>query len=876
MELIDTRVYTGRNIYSHKACARFIVDIKGFEEIPTKNIKDFNQNLLRLMPGLKEHKCSVGYTGGFCERLEEGTYLPHVFEHMLIEMQNRLGFTNVKYGKARQLKDSLYYVVIQYELEEAVLGTCDIGIKMINAIISGKNYEISIALEDLERRLALKKLGPSTRSICEEATKRNIPVMKIGNDSLFQLGYGKYQKRIEATLTNKTSCLGVDISCDKELTKEILKYNNLPVTDGYVGDNIISVIKLCKKIGYPLVIKPVNGSKGKGVTVNINTENEAVAAYHEAARINNRVVVEKYIQGEDYRILVVNGRVVAAARRLPPMVKGDGVHTLKELIDLENCNPLRGYDHEKPLTKILIDDIMIHYLKKKNLSLSYVPAKEEAVILRFNANLSTGGEAIDCTDQLHHENVEIAIKAANVIGLDIAGIDICSSDIKKSINETGGVILEVNAAPGIRMHLNPTYGKERNVAADILDYLFENSQTSIPVVAITGTNGKTTVTRMIGHIMECSGLTIGMTTTGGIFINGEKVLKGDTTGPDSARMVLMNNSIDAAVLETARGGILRGGLGYDRADIGVITNISEDHLGLEGINTIEELTNVKSLVAEAVKENGYVVLNADDVNTKTIINRIHTKYIYFTKNAEKELIKQHLEEDGVAICLENGFIVLCEGSIKQNIVKAIDMPSTLQGALAYNIENAMAAAAACYGIGIDLNSIAMGLKTFICDEHNNPGRFNLYRVNNINLIVDYGHNIEAYKAVMNGLQKLNTKRVVGIIGVPGDRTDESIMKLGFISGEGFDYIYIKEDMDKRGRKNGDVIKLLEKGILLSKMGEKNYEIIENEGAALKQALNNAYEGDTIIVFYENYQLIMDTINEFANRSTAISEVEKVV
>lgn len=863
MRLIDTRVYTGRNLYSHKLCIKLTVDVEDLYDTPTRDIEGFNERLLEALPGLKKHHCSLGYEGGFSDRLKEGTYLPHVLEHMIIEMQNNLGFKNVKYGKARCVEKNIYNVIYEYELEEAGLLCAEKAIECINSCLGGIVYDMKKTMEQLEKDIAGVRLGPSTKGIYDEARLRKIPVLRIGKQSILQIGYGKKQRRVEATLTDATSCIAVDIACDKSMTRQLLGDACLPVAEGGLADNLGDVLRLCDKIGYPVVIKPLDGNQGKGVTVGIDNDNIAIMAYALASRINRRVIVEKHVEGKDYRILVVNKKVVAVSLRMPPCVIGDGEHSIWELIEMENENPLRGYGHEKPLTKIVIDDIMVNYLRSRKMSLEYVPNSGEQILLRFNANLSTGGVAKDCTDIIHPDNIEIAVRAVETVGLDVAGVDVYTRDISESIRSNGGVILEVNAAPGIRMHMHPSFGKSRNVASQIIDYMFPNEEScSIPIVSVTGTNGKTTTTRIIAHALSLKGLCTGMTTTSGIYINNKCILKGDTTGPDSARAILMDKKIEAAVLETARGGIVRRGLGYDLADVGVVTNISEDHLGIDGINTMEELIDAKSLVVEAVKDNGYAVLNADDPSVNILSEHVKCSIIYTSKNPENLILKKHILDGGKGVFLRNDFICFGDGEKVEPIVNIKEIPCTMEGKLEYNIENSMCAAAACIGINLDTETISKALKTFFLDDAQNPGRFNIYSFNNFKVVVDYGHNIGGYNAVLEGLKKMEHKRLVGVIGVPGDRHDNNIIQVGSISGCGFDYIYIKEDEDKRGRKTGEVAGLLELGVRASGKDKNACQVILNEGEALRTAMERARDGDIIVVFYENYDLILNTINSF--------------
>lgn len=866
MKIIDKRVYTGRNIYSHKVCIRLTVDVEEYSDIPTKDIEGFNERLVKALPGFKHHKCALGYEGGFLERLREGTYLPHVFEHMIIEMQNLLGFMNVKYGKARCLDKSIYYIVFQYELEEAAIQCAYCALDCLNSFIKGEDYDMARVLYDIEKKIANIRLGPSTKGIYDEAIKRGIPVTRIGTDSILQLGYGRNQRIIEATLTDKTSCIAVDMACDKELTKRMLQDASLPIVKGSCCRTLEEALAVGRAIGYPLVVKPCNGNHGRGVTVNIKNDRDMEEAFREAIAVSPKVIVERFMEGKDYRVLVVNRKVVAVAQRMPPMVTGDGIHTIKQLVEEENKNPLRGFGHEKPMTKIPFDTIMEKYLAKNGYNLDSIPSVNERIYLRFNANLSTGGAARDCTDKIHPDNVDIAVKAADIIGLDIAGIDICTKDISKSLWNTGGAILEVNAAPGIRMHMYPSYGKSRNAAEYIMDYTFPKEKpSSIPIISVTGTNGKTTTTRMIAHILSLKGMNVGMTTTCGVYINETNISKGDNTGPDSARTVLMDKTVDVAVLETARGGILRRGLGYDLADVGVITNITEDHIGLEGVDTLEDLVYVKSLVIEAVKSYGYAVLNADDPTVTLLSQRLVSNVIYFSKNADNIVLKKHLMDGGIGVFIRDGFIYLGEEDRVEPIVKISEIPSTYDGMLLYNVENAMAAVSACIGIKVDIETIARGLKTFYSDSEQNPGRFNIYNVNNFKVIVDYGHNPAGYEAVIGALKNMNATNYIGVIGIPGDRRNKDVTYVGNLCGRSFDYIYIKEDKDKRGRAPGEIAKLLEEGVLSSKSGV-GYKVILDEGEALMKAMQNANDGDIITVFYEDYDTILGAINCFKEKS----------
>ncbi|MEG2811354.1 MAG: cyanophycin synthetase [Clostridium sp.] len=865
MKIVDKKVYTGRNIHSHRLCIKIGVDIFEYVDTETKDIEGFNNKLIKALPGLSSHCCSKGYEGGFLERLNEGTYLPHVFEHSLIEMQLMLGFKGIKYGKARHREGSIYDVVFEYSLEEAASYCIDGLLDCFNSFIIGEDYDMESLINSIEKRISKCRLGASTTAIYDEARRRQIPITRVGYSSILNLGYGTKTKRVCATISDNTSCIAVDISCDKSLTRRILSDISIPIPEGDMAESLSDVESIVDSIGFPLVIKPIDGSKGSGITVNINSLHEARDGYNKAAEINKKVVVERYVRGKDYRLLVINKKVVAASLKLPPYVEGNGVNTIKELVNIENKSPLRGFGHEKPLTKIVLDKDIIMCLASQGKTLDTVLKNSERVFLRRSANLSTGGVSIDCTDKVSAKTLDFVIRAVDAVGLDIAGVDICTQDISIPLDEGGGAILEINAAPGIRMHTHPSQGKPRNVASHMLDYLYKDSEVSIPIVSITGTNGKTTTTRMIGHSLALKGLYVGMTTTSGIYLDGKCIESGDTTGPISARVVLQDKRVEAAVLETARGGILRRGLGYDLADVGVITNITEDHLGLDGVNTLEDLAYVKSLVVEAIKPGGYAVINADDPYVNLISKRVPSdvNITYFSKDINNILIKKHMQQNKPCVFIREDYICSFKDEHIQPIVNIKEIPCTMEGRLVHNVENCLSTVGALSSLNIECDFIEKALKSFLSDSESNPGRFNLYKVNGINVIVDYGHNIDAYNKVIESLESFPSNRRVGVIGVPGDRDDDSIIRLGAIAGEGFDYVYIKEDVDRRGRSEGEVSALLEIGVKLSSKGN-NYSIIHKEDEALIEAIKSCSEGDTVVIFYEDLDKVKGAIKSFTN------------
>lgn len=875
LRIHELRIYEGRNIYTHKPCIKADIDLEELADTPTCDIPGFNALLLEHIPSLIEHKCVRGHRGGFVERLNEGTYLAHVLEHVCLELQNLLGY-DVAFGKARQVGDdgTIYSVIYEYRSKTVGYEVIHAALHLMNEIQKGLRIDFDGKLRDIKTKAAKLDLGPSTAAIKKEAEARGIPVVILGKGSLLQLGYGKHSKRIQATLTEDTGCIAADISCDKELTKDLLRTAGIPTPDGFVSENLEDVLRGAKVLGYPVVLKPNNGNQGKGVSVNLRSDDEIAEAFEIAKQFGDEIIVEKFIEGRHYRVLVINEEVVACAERIAPYIVGDGKSTIKELIDIENQNPLRGDGHEKPLTKIKIDAITQAILLKNNMTSNYIPAVGEQVLLRENDNLSTGGTAIDMTDEIHPDNAEIAVHAANIVGLNIAGIDITTNDIRNNIRDDGGAVIEVNAAPGIRMHYYPAVGKQRNVAKNIVDMLFpEGSKHSIPLISITGTNGKTTTTRMLSKILQEKGHTVGMTSTGGVYINDKCIMKGDTTGYKSARMILTDKRIDAAVLETARGGIVSKGLGYDLADVGIITNISEDHLGLDGINTFDDLAHVKALVVEAVKDSGYAVLNADDKYCVEVGDRLNKNVIYFSTSYDNLIIQKQIAGGGKAVYIRRNDIYIFDGKEEIKLLHTWDIPATLDGAISYNVKNSLSAIAGAFGLGVEYEYIVSALKKFKSDYDNNPGRFNVYDVHGFKVIIDYGHNIDGYREAITSLKNMKHNRLIGVIGVPGDRTETSTVRVGQMCGENFHHIVIKEDKELRTSERGVVAKQLLNGCIIGGIDRNNVIVELSEEEALKKAMLMAQPEDIIIVFYEDYNGVINTINQvnelLVNQNTAV-------
>ena len=862
LKIVELKAFKGRNIYSHRKTIKMVVDLGEWIDISSKDIVNFNDKLLEILPGLYEHKCSLGYPGGFVERLHEGTYMAHVIEHIALELLNILG-EDVSFGKARRIRDtSLYTIVFEYIDETRGLEVGKVAVQLVKSLCNQQPFDLNSALDIVEEKVYENQLGPSTKAIVEAAERRQIPVTRIGNDSIIQLGYGKYQKRIQATIVENTSCIAVDIACDKTTTKMILDEVGIPVPEGGVCKTLKQALDMAEKIGYPVVVKPEKGNQGKGVSLDVNSPSEVADAFMIASKFDSNVLVEKCIKGNDYRVLVINGRVAAVARRIPAHVIGDGIHSIAELVKIANKDPRRGQGHEKPLTKIKIDDISLRVLLKQGYKLDDIPPKGKKVYLKQNGNISTGGEAIDCTDKIHPENENIAVRASQIIGLDVAGVDITCPDISKPISTNGGAVIEVNAAPGLRMHLFPSKGKPRKVADLIVDMLFPPmAKHSVPIISITGTNGKTTTARMISHIFKIYGMNVGMAVTGGIYINDKCLVKGDTTGPVSARTVLMDKTIDIAVLETARGGIIRSGLAYDLSDVGVLTNLSEDHLGIDGVETLDDLLFIKSLVIESVKPNGYAVLNADDPMVVQASNRVNCNIIYFSKQEDNLIIHKHILAGGKAVFLRNKYVTIATGNGNIQSLHISKIPATYGGRLVHNIENCLAAIAAAYSMMVPLPIIEKAMTSFYSDELQNPGRFNVFNIKGFRVIVDYGHNIAGYKLMGEAIKKMGASRLIGIIGVPGDRDNSTIKAIGSIAATIFDKIIIKEDSDLRNRKKGEVAKLLEEGVLSQGMGKDHIEVILSETQALNKAISEALPGDLIVIYYEKLEPVLDIIKK---------------
>ena len=849
MKIIDLRAMRGPNYWSirrHKLIVMKL-DIEDMEEKPTNKIEGFPERLEKMFPGMFEHRCSEDFMGGFFHRVKEGTWIGHVIEHIALEIQTLAGM-DCGFGRTRSTaQQGVYNVVFDYMEEKVGVYAARSAVRIAQALTDGSDYDLSNDIQTMRELREDERLGPSTGSIVDEAKARGIPWIRLNKHSLVQLGYGVNQHRIQATVASTTSSIAVEIACDKEETKNLLEAMSVPVPRGRVVYDEEDLGIALERIGYPVVLKPVGGNHGRGATININTYNEAVEALAHAKRISRGVIVEKFITGYDHRLIVINFKFIAAARRTPAMVTGDGNSTVQQLIDIVNSDKRRGYGHEKVLTSIKVDEMTNRILAEKELTLDSVLKKGEILYLKRTANLSTGGTSTDVTDFVHPDNVFMAERIARIINLDICGIDIMTPDISVPLDESGGAVLEVNAAPGFRMHISPAEGIARNVAEPVIDMLYPpGSSARIPIIAVTGTNGKTTTTRLIAHIVKTMGHKVGFTTTDGIYIQNRMVERGDCTGPVSAEYVLKDPTVDFAVLECARGGILKAGLGFHNCDIGIVTNVAADHLGLKDINTVEEMARVKAVVVESVSPNGFAILNADDDLVYEMRKNLECNVALFSMDENNKRVKKHCEGGGLAAIVENGYITICKGLWKIRVDKVVNIPLTFSGKAAFMIQNILPAVLAGFVRGFKVEDLRLALETFIPSPTQTPGRMNMFQFKNFTVMVDYAHNPAGFQAIGKYLEKVDASRKVGIIAGVGDRRDEDTIHLGEIAAEMFDEIIIRQDRNLRGRTEDEIINLLTTGI--KKINpEKIIHVHQKEKEAIEFAIKNAKKNSFIVI-----------------------------
>jgi cyanophycin synthetase len=878
MKIIERRVYVGPNLYAHFPVIRLLVDLEELEDWPSGRIKGFNDRLLQALPSLDQHRCSYEEAGGFVRRLSDdgGTWLGHVLEHVAIELQVQTG-AKVSFGKTRGTGEPRHYhVVYEYEEENVGLAAADLAQQLLEQLLPEKlrapevlrpDFDLREEVRSLIRYAENRQLGPSTSSLVHAAEARDIPWMRLNSRSLIQFGQGKYQKRVQATVTSNTSHIAVELASDKEETNRLLGDLGLPVPRQRLVRGEKDAVRAAEKLGYPVVIKPLDANHGRGVTTDVRDAEQVKVAFEKAREHARSIIVETFLEGLDHRMLVIGGELVAVAQRVPGHVVGDGEHTIAQLVERVNADPRRGIGHEKVLTRIELDAEADRMMARKGHTAQSVPPQGERVMLRGTGNLSTGGTAIDLTDTTHPDNREVARRAARAIGLDVVGVDFITPDITRSFREVGGGICEVNAAPGFRMHVAPTEGTPRDVGKLVVDTLFPaGAPARIPIAAVTGTNGKTTTARMLAHIHKMNGSTVGLTTTDGVYVDGERTVSGDMTGPTAARMVLCDPIVDCAVLETARGGLLRAGLGYRQCNVGAVLNVTSDHLGSKGIDTLDQLAQLKRIVVEVARD--VAVLNADDPLCLRMADHSEAARIaYVTMNPRHELVRQHIRAGGLAVACEEGIngqmITLYDRGAHLPLLWTHLIPATLEGKALHNVQNAMFAAVMAYAMGVKVENVRHGLRTFDTTYFQAPGRLNVYDELPFKVILDYGHNPAAIQAMANLVALLEfTGRRIVVLTAPGDRKDEDMREICRIAAGSFDHFILRQDDDPRGREALEVPKLMERALLDAGVKREAIEIVAEEPQAVDRALRMAKRGDLLLVFADKINRCWKQITKF--------------
>ena len=874
MEILEIKVLRGPNYWSIRRpkLIQMKLDLEEMEQRPTNQITGFRERLEKLLPTLYEHRCSEGEPGGFFHRVEEGTWMGHVIEHIALEIQTLAGM-DTGFGRTRGTgeKAGIYYVIFDYIEDDAGIYAAKAAVRIAQALIDGKTYDLDADIQHMREIREDTRLGPSTGCIVDEAAKRGIPFIRLNKQSLVQLGYGVHQKRIRATIASTTSNIAVDIAGDKEETKSLLDAAQIPVPKGTVIRTEEELKDAIESFGYPLVIKPIDGNHGKGNTTNITNYEQALKAFAAAKEYNRSLIVERFITGYDFRALVINYKFVCAALRTPASVTGDGEHTIQRLIDETNKDPRRGYGHEKVLTQITVDQFTQKMLDDHGYTLETIPAKNELVLLKPTANLSTGGTSTDVTDEVHPANIFMFERIARIIGLDICGIDVMTTDLQTPVSENGGAILEVNAAPGFRMHLEPAKGLPRNVAEPVIDMLFpKGSAGRIPIIAITGTNGKTTTTRITAHIAKSAGKKVGYTTSDGVYIQNQMMMKGDCTGPVSSQFVLKDPTVDFAVLECARGGILKAGLAFQNCDVAIVTNVAADHIGLGGINSLEQMAKVKSVVPETVFPHGYAVLNADDDLVYRMAEELDCNIALFSMDENNPRIKKHCDKGGLAAVFENGYISIKKGNWKIRVMAVKDIPITFEGRALHNVQNCLPSVLATYLFrDITIEDIRSALSSFLPSSSQTPGRLNFFHFKNFSVLADFAHNPHGLKLLCDFISKLGYPKNIGVISGTGDRRDEDIRELGEISAGYFDEIIIRCDKNLRGRTAQEIIDLLKQGI--EKVNPNiPVIIIPDENKALEHIYANHEAGVLYTIMCDVVAGALDKLRELKERELSVA------
>ncbi|MFM8189111.1 MAG: cyanophycin synthetase [Pirellula sp.] len=855
MKILKVNKLRGPNIWANYPVLEAWVDLEEMKDTSSEMIPGFNERLMGWLPTMVEHRCSIGERGGFFVRLRRGTYMAHILEHVTLELQSLSG-TPVGFGRARETNtDGIYKVAIAYKEEKLALACLDKAFELIQAAIHDTPLDVNAVVSELKEYAYDVCLGPSTRSIVDAAKAKNIPWRRLNEGSLVQLGYGVHQRRICTAETDSTSAIAESIAQDKELTRTLLRSIGIPTPEGRSVESAEDAWEAAEDIGLPVVVKPQYGNHGRGVATNLQTREQVVAAYEAARQEGRSIVVERHAPGDDYRMLVVGGKLVAAARREPAHVIGDGQSTVQKLIDKVNEDPRRSDGHSTSLSLIKIDPVALGVLMDQGMTPDTIPPVGKKVLIRRNANLSTGGTAADVTDQVHPDVARHAIEAARIIGLDIAGVDMVVQDISQPLQGQRGVIVEVNAGPGLRMHIEPSSGSPRPVGESIIEMMYPGQTNGrIPIISITGVNGKTTTTRLTAHIVASTGKKVGMTCTDGIYVGGRRIDSGDCSGPQSARSVLMNPFVEAAVLETARGGILREGLGFDFCDVGIVTNIGEgDHLGLSDIETIEQLAKVKRCIIEAVHKNGFGVLKANDPLTAEMAEKCKGRVIFFAIDENDPVLSDHRLKGQRVVFVRNGMIVIAEGAEETALTTLDKIPLTHQGRILFQVENVLASVAACWGAGLSIAQIVIGLESFSAHMDKVPGRFNLLDVHGATVVADYGHNSSSLLAIIEALGQFPHGHRTVVYSAAGDRRDVDMIRQGEILADHFDRIILYEDQYLRGRKPGEISSIFKRGMDSGKRVKEVYDFIGWE-KAVEHALTLIQAGDLML-------LQADTIDE---------------
>ncbi|NDK55710.1 cyanophycin synthetase [Pontibacter fetidus] len=864
MKILELKIMRGPNYWSikHPKIIVLKLDMEELQHLQTNEIPNLSQKIQKLFAGMYKHRSSAGTEGGFIRLLEEGTVLGKVVQHIALELQTMAGM-NCGYGRRyANGQPGVETIVFSYQEERAGTYAAEAAVRITEAL--ARNEKVSI-IQDVAKLHQIREdeyFGPTTEAIVQEAINRNIPYIQNRQTSHIHLGYGIYQKRIQAAMSNNTSFFAVENAGDKNMTKDILEEAGIPVPQGRTVYSLRELEEAIDALDYPIVTKPLDGNQGKGASINIQNWKDAAKGFAEAQRYSQAVMVEQFIQGFDYRLLVINGKFVAAAKRTPAMVVGDGVSTIRQLINQVNKDPRRGVGHEKELTHIKVDRVTRSILREKEITLQTILGFGEELHLKKTANLSTGGTATDVTDIVDSYNVLMAERIAGIIGLDICGIDIMTSDIAIPLPDTRGAVIEVNAAPGLRMHISPTEGLPRNVAEPIIDMLFPHGCPSrIPIIAVTGTNGKTTTSRLISHILNFKGHKVGFTTTDGIYIQGKKIIKGDTTGAYSSEFVLKDPTVNYAVLEVARGGMLRSGLAFRQCDIGIVTNVSEDHLGLGDIHTVEDMAKVKAVVPKTVCSEGYAILNADDDLVFDMATGLRCKVAFFSLNENNPRITEHISKGGLAAVFEDGYISIFKNTYKIRVDRVADIPITFGGKARFNIYNVLAATLAAYISHMEISEIKTALRTFIPSHETTPGRMNLFKLPKVEVLIDYAHNMASMEAIGDFIKNTNAHPKIGIIAGVGDRRDEDMRQVGRIAAEIFDEIIIRQDKDLRGRTGEEINNLLKEGIFTVKPELEPIEI-KQESSALAYAIEYAPQNAFIALFSEDIGEAVKMVENF--------------